>query len=96
MKNIPTQESLNGLENYSLKPLIKWAGGKSRLNPMLLQVADIALESLNVKKFNYYEPFFGGGAYFFELHMLIVTVSARPSYWIHPFDSICPGLKTHF
>ena len=50
-----------------LKPLIKWAGGKTRLNPQLMQVAELALTSLNAKKFNYYEPFFGGGAYFFEL-----------------------------
>lgn len=51
-----------------LKPLIKWAGGKTRLNPQLIKVSDLALKSLNIEKFNYYEPFFGGGALFFELH----------------------------
>jgi DNA adenine methylase len=51
-----------------LKPLIKWAGGKTRLNPQLIKISDLALKSLNIEKFNYYEPFFGGGALFFELH----------------------------
>ena len=54
------------VQNY--KPLIKWAGGKSRLNKQLLKVADLALNSLNLEKFNYVEPFFGGGALFFDLY----------------------------
>ena len=62
------QTSIKHVDNRKYKPLIKWAGGKTRLNSLLLQAADLALEFLNVKKFNYYEPFFGGGALFFELH----------------------------
>ena len=49
------QTSLEHVDNRKYKPLIKWAGGKTRLNSLLLQTADLALESLNVKKFNYYE-----------------------------------------
>lgn len=56
------------METIALKPLIKWAGGKTRLNPQLLSVSNIALKLLKIEKFNYYEPFFGGGALFFELH----------------------------
>ena len=68
MKNIPNQGSFKGLENKPLKPLIKWAGGKTRLNPQLIKVSDIALKSLKIEKFDYFEPFFGGGALFFDLH----------------------------
>ena len=62
------QDPLTGIDNSKIKPLIKWAGGKTRLNPQLIKVADAALKSLKIKKFDYYEPFFGGGALFFELH----------------------------
>jgi DNA adenine methylase len=45
------------------KPFIKWAGGKRQLISELLRLAP--------KEFNdYYEPFFGGGALFFELFSL--------------------------
>jgi DNA adenine methylase len=44
-----------------MKPIIKWAGGKRQLLPVLLNNLP--------NKYNgaYYEPFFGGGALFFEL-----------------------------
>ena len=70
MSRMYKQTSLEHVDSRKYKPLIKWAGGKTRLNSILLQTADLALESLNVKKFNYYEPFFGGGALFFELSVL--------------------------
>jgi DNA adenine methylase len=43
-----------------MKPLLKWAGGKRQLLPKILPL---------IPKFEgiYYEPFFGGGAVFFEL-----------------------------
>jgi DNA adenine methylase len=68
MDKTSKQISLEGVDNKPLKPLIKWAGGKTRLNQQLLKVSNLALKSLEIKKFNYYEPFFGGGALFLELH----------------------------
>lgn len=62
------QNQFDTIQVKPLKPLIKWAGGKTRLNPQLLKVSDIALKSLKIEKFDYYEPFFGGGALFFELY----------------------------
>ena len=42
------------------KPFLKWAGGKRQLIKQLTELAP--------KKFNnYFEPFLGGGALFFEL-----------------------------
>ena len=68
MSNNHIQMSLGGTNNKPLKPLIKWAGGKTRLNSQLLKVSDIAMKLLKIEKFDYYEPFFGGGALFFELN----------------------------
>ncbi len=68
MNDNSKQKSLEGIDNNTFKPLVKWAGGKTRLNSQLLKASDEALKFLNIKKFDYYEPFFGGGALFFELH----------------------------
>jgi DNA adenine methylase len=47
----------------NVKPFIKWVGGKRALLPELLH--------LMPKRFdNYFEPFVGGGALFFELTRL--------------------------
>ena len=62
------QSTLVGIKNSDLKPVIKWAGGKTKLNSELIKATDIALELLKKEKLDYYEPFFGGGALFFELH----------------------------
>jgi DNA adenine methylase len=48
-------------EELRVKPFLKWAGGKTRLLSELGQ-------SLPPEKFNrYFEPFVGGGAFFFDL-----------------------------
>tara|TARA_S200000501_G_C20855212_1_gene757433 strand:- start:336 stop:2714 length:2379 start_codon:yes stop_codon:yes gene_type:complete len=48
------------LINKEATPLLRWAGGKTQLLPHLINKIP--------KKFNsYYEPFFGGGALFFEM-----------------------------
>jgi DNA adenine methylase len=55
------KNQISSLSN--LKPFIKWVGGKRALLPELLR--------LMPKKFNnYFEPFVGGGALFFELTRL--------------------------
>ena len=45
------------------RPFVKWAGGKTQL---LSNLIDLAPSEFN----NYYEPFLGGGAFFFKLHSL--------------------------
>jgi len=45
---------------HKTKPFLKWVGGKGRLLDQLLPLFPKTFEA-------YYEPFFGGGAVFFEL-----------------------------
>jgi DNA adenine methylase len=49
----------------NLKPIIKWAGGKTKIYPQLEKKLPYELFNGNIK--NYYEPFFGGGAVFFNI-----------------------------
>ena len=50
------------MNNITVKPFLRWAGGK---NWLVNQLAEL----VNVDTFDsYYEPFLGGGSVFFELH----------------------------
>lgn len=51
--------------NHSVKPLVKWAGGKGQLLSQLDRCLPAGLEN---REFTYVEPFVGGGAMLF--HML--------------------------
>ena len=51
----------NLLKNNSIKPLLKWAGGKR-------QLLDIILKNFPSKFNKFIEPFIGGGALFFYLN----------------------------
>src|SRR5437016_1306773 len=57
------QEALFGLAHPCAvtRPFLKWAGGKTRLLPVLRR----ALPSTPFRR--YFEPFVGGGALFFDL-----------------------------
>ena len=46
------------------QPLLKWAGGKRKLAPLISKIVNDELP--NTK--HYVEPFFGGGAVYFELY----------------------------
>lgn len=48
----------------NVKPIIKWAGGKRKLSPL---ISNIVREELP-KCDTYIEPFFGGGAVYFDLY----------------------------
>lgn len=65
MENININKTLKIIENLKkfnmshIKPVLKWAGGKT-------QILDIIYQKFPVKINNYYEPFIGGGSVFLE------------------------------
>ena len=48
-----------------VKPFLKWAGGKRQLLPLFTDMYPPALKAGTIK--NYYEPFLGSGAVFFDI-----------------------------
>ncbi|MHA6600941.1 DNA adenine methylase [Corynebacterium coyleae] len=53
--------SANGEISTRVKPLVRWAGGKSRLLSKILPAVPSAIQ-------DYYEPFLGGGAVYLTLY----------------------------
>jgi len=51
--------------NYKAKPFLKWAGGKGQLLNTFQKFYPEELQSNKIK--NYFEPFIGGGAVFFDI-----------------------------
>ena len=68
------------------KPFIKWAGGKRALLPELLRLMP---ESFN----NYFEPFIGGGALFFELTRLGL-LNGKKAYLFDANDELINTYQT--
>lgn len=54
-----------------MEPILKWAGGKRQLIPKLKQV----IGNIDLGNNTYYEPFFGGGALFFNLECKNAVIS---------------------
>ena len=50
------------------KPFLKWAGGKTKLIPHVMPHLPLSFR-------NYFEPFVGGGAFFWELNTRSATIS---------------------
>lgn len=76
----------NSLPLSNLKPFIKWAGGKRALLPELLR--------LMPKSFNdYFEPFVGGGALFFELTRLGM-LNGKKAYLFDANDELINTYQT--
>ena len=48
-------------------PILKWVGGKRQLLGILKLCVNAYSENTKVERFSYHEPFFGGGALFFDL-----------------------------
>jgi len=66
MKNADNKKA--AASTIEVKPFLKWAGGKSQLLPELLKRIP--------KNFNrYFEPFIGGGAFFFYLQPMNAYIS---------------------
>lgn len=55
----------NNTNDTLAKPFLKWAGGKGQLISMFRDFYPVELKTGEIK--NYYEPFIGGGAVFFDV-----------------------------
>ncbi|MEA5466650.1 DNA adenine methylase [Leptothoe sp. PORK10 BA2] len=80
----------------TLRPFLKWAGGKRQLVPELLKYAPSAYG-------RYYEPFIGGGALLLTLQPEAATISDRNSELIncyqvvkHAVEDLISHLKQHY
>jgi DNA adenine methylase len=58
-------EHLSSAYNFNAKPFLKWAGGKGQLLQKFEQLYPQELKDKKIK--NYYEPFLGSGAVFFDV-----------------------------
>jgi DNA adenine methylase len=66
IQTLPAQRGLKGSNHEQTvpQPFIKWAGGKRKLAPFLI---DAFPADFNPQKNSYFEPFLGGGALAFKL-----------------------------
>jgi DNA adenine methylase len=81
----------------SLRPFLKWAGGKQRLIP---QYQDYFPAPQAIK--HYYEPFIGGGAIFFHFQPTPATLADRNETLMEVYqavqqdvDSVIAALRPH-
>ena len=72
---------LSSPRETSLKPLLKWAGGKRYLLPQIIPHFPTEFE-------RYYEPFLGGGATLFQLKPKKATISDVNSILIETYNVI--------
>lgn len=60
-------EEAGDIIKQKAKPFVKWVGGKRQLLKQFREQNFYPPEKFDVKKFQYFEPFVGGGAVFFDL-----------------------------
>jgi DNA adenine methylase len=70
-------------DNFSLKPYLKWAGGKRQL---LIEIKN-RLPG-DIREYTYYEPFLGAGAVFFELRPARAVINDCNAQLIMTYKSI--------
>lgn len=70
------------MSNSSIAPFVKWAGGKRQLIPQIR-------ERMPAQFNNYYEPFVGGGAVFFELLPENAVINDINRALINAYQMIC-------
>ena len=67
------------ISTLSLKPFVKWAGGKTQIIAEILKLIPNSFDT-------YYEPFLGGGALFFQLKPISAVVSDYNSELITAYN----------
>jgi DNA adenine methylase len=74
--------------NRLVAPFLKWVGGKRQLIPSIV----VHLPK-NIRKYNYVEPFIGGGAVFFHLQPQNATINDRNKELINVYEVIKNNLE---
>ncbi|QGV17956.1 Methyl-directed repair DNA adenine methylase [Lacticaseibacillus paracasei subsp. paracasei] len=74
-------------ENDVAKPILKWAGGKG-------QMLEILSENLPLTYNNYIEPFFGGGALFFNLEPEKAIISDANAEIINLYKIVAENVES--
>ncbi len=69
------------MENPSIAPFVKWAGGKRQLLPQIK-------ERMPEKYHNYFEPFVGGGAVLFKFRPVNALINDINKALIHTYRQI--------
>lgn len=84
-------------KNKLISPFLKWVGGKRQLIADLTKVLP-----LNVNKLEYFEPFIGGGALFFNLQPKSASINDANTELINTYlviknqlDELLVALKKH-
>ena len=77
----------NLLKNNSVKPLLKWAGGKR-------QLLDIILKNFPPKFNKFIEPFVGGGALFFYLNKRNSIISDTNEELINLYNQVAKNPRS--
>lgn len=72
---------MNAMQSKNCSPVIKWAGGKRQLLPVIESMLPDTFES-------YYEPFFGGGALFCNIVPETATINDCNSQLINMYEQI--------
>ncbi len=70
------------------RPFLKWAGGKSKLLPALVD----AINHSDVADYRYCEPFLGGGALFFEIQPLEALLRDANARLINTYEVVRDSL----
>lgn len=74
--------------NKFISPFLKWVGGKRQLMPTILEHLPN-----NIKKYNYIEPFIGGGAVFFNLQPKNAIINDSNEELINVYNTIKNNLE---
>ncbi|MCQ2391638.1 MAG: Dam family site-specific DNA-(adenine-N6)-methyltransferase [Kiritimatiellae bacterium] len=74
-------------EKIDVRPILKWAGGKSQLLPVLLPKVPANYE-------RYVEPFFGGGALFFSIQPHRALIADRNPELVNLYQQVANDVET--
>ena len=83
---MPSDTTLTSARERQAKPILKWAGGKTQLLPILLAKTPQHFDT-------YIEPFLGGGALFFALRPTNAIISDSNPELINLYHQVAADVE---